>query len=147
MSFRISFRVRSYELDSLGHLNNAVYFSWLEEATFAWLGECGLPFAEFAARGWYPIVVHAELDFRAEANSGDLIEVEGWPDRYGQTSMHLGYRLRRPADDTLIAEGRRVWVFVDRSTGKIPVPMEIREALGPPLLSSPPDSMPGSPPA
>ena len=132
MSFRIPFTVRSYELDSLGHLNNAVYFSWLEEATFAWLGECGLPFSSFAQRGWYPIVVHAEIDFRAEANSGDRILVEGWAESYGTTSMHLGYRLVRELDDHLIAEGRRVWVFVDVETGKIPVPDEIREALGPP---------------
>ncbi len=132
MSFCIPFTVRSYELDSLGHLNNAVYFSWLEEATFAWLGQCGLPFSDFAGRGWYPIVVHAEIDFRAEANSGDCISVEGWAERYGQTSMHLGYRLIRNSDQTLIAEGKRVWVFVDNKTGKIPVPPEIREALGPP---------------
>jgi acyl-CoA thioester hydrolase len=132
VSFRIPFTVRSYELDSLGHLNNAVYFSWLEEATFAWLGQCGLPFSEFASRGWYPIVVHAQVDFRAEANSGDEIVVEGWADRYGTTSMHLGYRLTRQTDDLLIAEGKRVWVFVDNQAGKILVPPEIREALGPP---------------
>ncbi|MFQ5504176.1 MAG: acyl-CoA thioesterase [Planctomycetota bacterium] len=133
MSFRQSFTVRSYELDSLGHLNNAVYFSWLEEATFAHLGEQGLPFREFAGRGWYPIVVHAELDFRKEASSGERIRVEGWPISYGSTSMRLGYRLLREADDVLIAEGQRVWVFVDQKTGKIPVPVEIREVLGPEL--------------
>lgn len=131
MSFRQSFTVRSYELDSLGHLNNAVYFSWLEEATFAQLGERGLPFLEFAGRGWFPIVVHAELDFRKEARSGDRIRVEGWPISYGTTSMRLGYRLLREADEVLVASGMRIWVFVDQKAGKIPVPDEIRDALGP----------------
>lgn len=128
--FRIPFQVRSYELDSLGHVNNAVYFSYLEEATFAFLADHGLPFAGFAELGWYPIVAHAEIDFRQEANSGDEIVVEGWASRYGRTSMELQYRLWRPADNVLIAEGKRVWVFVETGVGKMAVPESIRTAFG-----------------
>lgn len=132
MAFTYPFTVRSYELDSLGHLNNAVYFSYLEEATFAHLGEKGLPFRGFEALGWYPIVVHARLDFRRELGCGDVVVVKGWPVSYGRTSMRLGYRLERPADGALIAEGERVWAFVDRQAGPIPVPPSVRAALGEP---------------
>lgn len=135
MSFEVEFQVRSYELDSLGHLNNAVYFSYLEEATFAFLAEHALPFARFKELGWYPIVAHAAVDYRREIVSGDSIVVRGWPHRYGNTSMELGYHfLRQRANGTseVVAEAKRVWVFVHLERGKIPVPPEIRAAFGEP---------------
>ena len=121
--------MRSYELDSLGHLNNAVWFSWLEEATFAALSRHGLPFADFSSRGWIPVVVHAQLDFRAELRSEDGAWVEGYVLRYGRTSIRLGYRIVRD-DGVLAANGERVWVLVDDERCKIPIPDELRAALG-----------------
>ena len=131
MTFRHTFRVRSYELDSLGHTNNAVYFSWLEEATFVGLAEHGLTLERFAELGWIPVLVHAAIDFRAETHAGDEIDVLTWPERYGQTSLTLGYRLERKRDGSLVAEGRRVWVCVDAARNNLPVPEELRQALGP----------------
>ncbi len=125
------FRVRSYELDSLGHLNNAVWFSWLEEATFAALAHKGLDFASFAQRRWIPIVVHASLDFRKELRAGDEALVEGHVLGYGRTSVRLGYRILRLRDDAVAATGERVWVIVDDAREKIAIPTELREALGP----------------
>ena len=128
--FAKEFQVRSYELDSLGHLNNAVYFSYLEEATWQALADHGLPFRRFAELGWWPIVVHASLDFHVELLPGDVVEVHGWPERYGTTSITLGYEIRRPSDGAKIASGRRVWVITRTGEGKIPVPAELRSALG-----------------
>ena len=131
MPFRHTFRVRSYELDSLGHTNNAVYFSWLEEATFVGLAEHGLTLQRFDELGWIPVLVRAAIDFRAETHSGDEIEVLTWPERYGTTSLTLGYRLERTKDRALVAEGQRVWVCVDGERNKLPVPEELRAAFGP----------------
>ncbi|MGE3163399.1 MAG: acyl-CoA thioesterase [Planctomycetota bacterium] len=128
---QVPFTVRSYELDSLGHLNNAVYFSWLEDASFVFLADHGLPFRAFAELGWYPIVAHARVDYRREILSGDRIVVRGWPLRYGTTSMRLGYRFEREPDGEVVAEAERVWVFVKTGSGKIPVPEVIRRAFGP----------------
>ena len=58
MTSGVTFTVRSYELDSLGHVNNAVYFSYLEEATFQVLARHGLTFPGFAGRGWMPILAN-----------------------------------------------------------------------------------------
>lgn len=127
----VEFEVRSYELDSLGHLNNAVYFSWLEEATFSALAHKGLPFRDFAARGWVPVVVHAALDFRAELRSGDRARVLGHVAAYGRTSLRLSYRIVRVRDDVVAASGERVWVIVDDARNKLEVPDELREAFGP----------------
>ena len=131
--FRQIFTVRSYELDSLGHMNNAVYFSWLEEATFAALAERGLPFCDLRDHGWLPILVHAAIDFRREAKACDRIAVVGWPAAYGITSLTVGYRLERIRDGARIAEGQRVWVVVDTQGKKIPVPQELRDAFGEPI--------------
>ncbi|PIE22444.1 MAG: hypothetical protein CSA62_12585 [Planctomycetota bacterium] len=130
--FAKEFQVRSYELDSLGHLNNAVFFSYLEEATWQALADRGLPFRGFAQLGWWPVVVHAALDFHVELLPGDVVEVRGWPESYGNTSMSLGYEIVRVSDGAKAASGRRVWVITLTGGGKIPVPQELREALGEP---------------
>lgn len=124
------FAVRSYELDSLGHLNNAVWFSWLEQATFAALGRAGIPFDAFEELGWIPVVVHAHLDFRAELRAGDEAVVEGRVLAYGRTSIRLGYRITRVRDDVLAATGERVWVMINDAREKIPIPAKLRAALG-----------------
>lgn len=129
--FRVPFTVRSYELDSLGHVNNSVYLSWLEEASFVFLGEHGLPFSAFPDLGWYPIVAHARVDYRREIRSGDLITLHGWPIHYGNTSMRIGYRFEREPGGEVVAEAERVWVFVRTGHGKIPVPDVVRRAFGP----------------
>ncbi len=136
-SFSIRFEVRSYELDSLGHLNNAVYFSYMEEASFAFLKQHQLPFARFEKLGWYPIIARAEINYRREIVSGDSISVRGWPIRYGNTSMVIGYQFVRICSETrdreeLVSEGERVWVFVDLKGNKIAVPSIIRTAFGEP---------------
>ncbi|MCA8971308.1 MAG: acyl-CoA thioesterase [Planctomycetes bacterium] len=121
--------MRSYELDSLGHLNNAVWFSWLEQATFAALGRKGIPFESFADRGWIPVVVHASLDFRQELRAGDEALVEGRVLGFGRTSVRLGYRITRLRDDSVAATGERVWVILGDAREKIPVPKELVDAL------------------
>jgi acyl-CoA thioester hydrolase len=71
-NFSIHFTVRFRDVDVLGHVNNAVYFTYMESArTEYWLKTFGgqsLIDLNF-------IVVHAECDFKKPAHFGDEIEV------------------------------------------------------------------------
>ena len=46
-----SFRVRSYECDALGHVNNAVYLQYLQEAAMEASAAAGCPISWYATRG------------------------------------------------------------------------------------------------
>lgn len=73
--FRVSFRVRDYECDLQGIVNNAVYQHYLEHARHEFLRSKGLSFAELTVRGWHLVVVRAELEYRRSLRPGDAFEV------------------------------------------------------------------------
>jgi acyl-CoA thioester hydrolase len=97
--------VRFRDLDSVGHVNNAVYLTYLEEARIAFVAQ---------AEGEDPlgmIVARIEIDFRSPAGLGDTIEVSVIPGRVGETSFTLHNELR--AGDRLVAEASTVLVAYD----------------------------------
>ena len=51
-TFEDTIRVRSYELDALGHVNHAVYLNYLEQARYDAMEAGGFPHTEVFAKGW-----------------------------------------------------------------------------------------------
>ena len=58
--FTTEIAVRSYELDSFGHVNHAIYLNYFEQARFDALESGGFPLREIYARGWGVHVVGVE---------------------------------------------------------------------------------------
>src|SRR3990172_10686305 len=70
-SFRLDFKVRDYECDMQGVVNNGVYQNYLEHARHEFLLESGVNFAELDRKNINLVVVRAELDYRYPLRSGD----------------------------------------------------------------------------
>lgn len=73
--FKLDFKVRDYECDLQGIVNNGVYMNYLEHTRHEFLLSCGLDFAELARQKINLVVVRAELDFKRSLQSGDLFWV------------------------------------------------------------------------
>lgn len=73
--FTQRFRVRDYECDLQGIVNNAVYQNYLEHARHEFFRERGVSFAELTARGIFVVVARVEMDFLSSLASGDDFEV------------------------------------------------------------------------
>ena len=113
-------RVRFSDRDELGHVNNAAYSTYLEEARIGVLGGLG----NF-------ILARVEIDFRAELREVDEVEVRSRLDRMGTTSFHLRHEIH--GGGTLVAEARSVLVSYDYARGtSVPVPDELRRRLAAP---------------
>lgn len=70
-AFRLDFKVRDYECDLQGIVNNAVYQNYLEHARHEFLLDKGVDFASLSRAGTNLVVVRAELDYKASLTSGD----------------------------------------------------------------------------
>ena len=113
--------VRFRDLDSLGHMNNAVYATFLEQARIAFLAPLGAQVTNM-------ILARLEIDFRAQVSVGDEVEVEVNPGRVGTKSFELDYTMR--VHETVVAEAKSVLVAYDyRSEHSIEVPDAWREVL------------------
>lgn len=71
--FEISIKVRDYELDAEGIVNNANYLHYLEYTRHEFCKEAGLSFAEMTAQGIVPVLRRAEIDYLHPLRSGDIM--------------------------------------------------------------------------
>lgn len=110
-------RARWNDCDPLGHVNNAAYSTFLEQARVALLGDLG-----------GLILARVEIDFRAEMRPGDEVAIGSRCARVGTKSFELEHELR--VGDRLVAEARSVLVGYDYAAGaSVPVPDELKERL------------------
>lgn len=104
----------------MGHVNHAVYFTYLEQCRLAWYQALG---GTAAFPGASTIVVHAECDYRAPAFMHEELDVSATLVAIGRTSMTVSYEVVNASSGQTIAEGRTVSVTVDPQThAPIPVP-------------------------
>ena len=110
-------RVRFRDCDAMGHVNNAVYSTYLEEARIGVLG--GL--ADF-------ILARVEIDFRAEVNVGEDVEVRSRCTRIGTKSIELEHEIL--ANGRLAAEAKSVLVGFDYERRvSAPIPDQLKKRL------------------
>jgi YbgC/YbaW family acyl-CoA thioester hydrolase len=123
------FRVRSYELDGLGHLNHAVFLNYFEQARFDTLEQVGISPSELEGRGWGVHVVRVEVDFRKECRQGDSLRVRTWVESMRNSSVVLRQTMERESTGEGVAEARVVAVWVRTGKGPMRIPKEVRMSL------------------
>jgi acyl-CoA thioester hydrolase len=118
-------QVRFRDLDPMGHVNNAVFLTYIEEARAALLAEVG---AATGLEDMNMIVARVEIDFRAPVRFGQEVEISVHASRFGTKSFDLEYELR--VDGDVVAEAKSVQVAYDYSRREpVPLPAEWREKL------------------
>jgi acyl-CoA thioester hydrolase len=107
-------RVRFRDCDSMGHVNNAVYSTFLEESRIEVL-------ADF-------ILARVEIDFRSELRAGEEIEVRTKCSQIGTKSFELEHEIR--ADGRLAAQAKSVLVGYDYERGQsVALSAEVKKRL------------------
>ncbi len=97
--------VRWGDLDAFGHVNNATYLVYAQEARFAWSKMIEM------------VVARAEVDFIAPIYTGDIyIDVEIWVNKIGNSSFGLTYEMKNGGE--LLARIKTVQVTVSMETKK-----------------------------
>lgn len=122
--------VRFRDCDPLGHVNNAVYLSYLEQARFAhWRELWGFESFAFGDDGPGVILVRAEVDYRAQARPGEVLEVRIGLAAVGRTSFTYEYEVL-DSQDRLVATARTVQVLFDyRESKAVPILDHVRAKL------------------
>jgi acyl-CoA thioester hydrolase len=118
--------VRFRDCDPMGHVNNAVYLTYLEQARFAYWRD-RLP-------GETPgvILARAEIDFKLPARYGDVLDIRMSLERIGRTSFTYAYEIVDQLG-RLVASARTVQVIYDYAAAKpVPISEDLKGRLGPP---------------
>lgn len=73
--FRTRIKVRHYELDTLGHVNHAVYHSYAEVARIELFEQAGSQSAILSDLGVGPVLLQSHISYRRELRGGDEVDV------------------------------------------------------------------------
>ncbi len=127
LAFETSLKVRFRDIDAMGHVNNAVLFTYMEQArTEYFLHLSGR--RDF--RGLDFILAHAEADYESPAFLDETILVKVWPTKVGDTSFVLDYEIKEGSTGRPVGKGRTVQVHYDYARKqKIPIRGALRRAL------------------
>ena len=106
-AYRHRLSVRFRDCDAMGHVNHAVYFTYLEQCRLTyWRELTGTP-----APHTRVIIARAECDYRAPAHFGDELEVRVNIEAIGRSSFTLVYEIVKVGGGHLIAGGKTVMVI------------------------------------
>lgn len=130
--FKRTFRVRHYECDAYGHVNNANYLRYMQEAAMDASAAVGWDERRYLAIGHVWLIRETEIEYLIPLKYGDSVEVSTWVGDFRRVRSRRFYELRRASDGELCARASTDWVYVNRATGQpAPVPAEMIAAFAP----------------
>lgn len=112
-SYKIEIQPRWRDTDALGHVNNAVYLSYVEIARLNWY--MGLGF-DASFKDFSFILKTAELDFKIPITLKSKPIVELWVSHIGTKSWTFNYKIYEKTTDVVYATAKTVLVNFDYET-------------------------------
>jgi acyl-CoA thioester hydrolase len=120
--------IRWADMDAMGHVNNTVYFRYMEQARISWF-EALIPEGE-AWKSTGIVIVNATCNYRRPITYPGTVEVRVYAGAPGGSSVPSYYELRVDDDPVPYADGAAVVVFVDMQAQKpVRIPDAIRQRL------------------
>jgi YbgC/YbaW family acyl-CoA thioester hydrolase len=116
---RTEVQVMFFDTDCAAVVHNIAYLRFIEIARTLLAEQLGLGLAQMATGQKYPVVVRTEIDYRRPAKLADKLVIDGWLDRLERVRFWCGFKIIRPADDTLIAECRQMLAIIQMPEAKL----------------------------
>ena len=114
---------RSYECDSYGHINNAIYLNYLEYARIQFLNDLPIPYDDLRRRGIGFVVTRICIDYRLQVGNGERLRIDTWSIQKQKVRMVFRQNVYRGED--LVAEAEVTWACIDDRGKLIRIPPEL----------------------
>jgi acyl-CoA thioester hydrolase len=124
--YRYELTVPKEAEDQNGHVNNIEYLRWMQDAALAHSGAAGCTEATTSIGATWVIRSH-RIEYLKPAFAGQKVCVLTWISDFRRVQSLRKYKIVRPEDRAVLAEGETDWVFVDAQNGKLrSIPKEIK---------------------
>ncbi|WP_372598515.1 acyl-CoA thioesterase [Amphritea sp.] len=120
--------VRWGDMDAYGHVNNALYMRYLEEARVQFLASIG---ADMRGNGTDPVIINVGCTFLRPVSYPATVIIKSYVGEIGRSSFMIWYEVSTTDNpDQLCSEGYSKVVWMDHQTGRsVPLPEMIRNAI------------------
>lgn len=132
MPFTVTIPVQFRDLDCMGHVNNAVYISYMEHGRVSFCAQFPeLDFGNPQNRiGKGLILARISCDFKRPVELGETIQVDVTIPRVGNASFDMHYELRLANTQTIVTTGDSVQVYYDYAARRpLPLPPHLKAPL------------------
>lgn len=113
MTFKVDFKVRHYECDLQGIVNNSVYFNYLEHARHEFLFANGVDFALLAKQKVNLVVIRSEVDYKHSLVPEDEFYVSVEPERISRLKFAFKQAIVRKNDEKVMLQARVIGTSVN----------------------------------
>lgn len=135
-------RVRHYECDVNGHVSQANYLRYMQEAAFDATAAAGYDLARYEAMNRYWLARETDIEYLSPLRYGDAVQVKTWVADFRRVRSRRAYELRLAASGDVVARALTDWVFLNLATGRpVAIPSEMMAAF---LPDGPPPAAAGS---
>jgi acyl-CoA thioester hydrolase len=123
-----SLRVIYGDTDMMGVVYYGNYLRYFESARSAWFRDIGRSYRDLEALGIGFPVVEAHCRYRRPARYEDVLDIDVRITELKGASLRFAYRIRKDGED--IASGYTVHACTDGTGRPVPIPAELRDAIG-----------------
>lgn len=117
--------IRWGDMDAMNHVNNTVYFRYMEQARIEWLESLGYGTGQHTDEG--PVIVNAGCTYLVPLVYPGDVEVRMFIGHPGRSSLPTHYELRLQGNEKLYATGDAKMVWINPASGRsIPLPGNMR---------------------
>ena len=135
-----TFRVRYYECDAYGHLNNISHLRWMQEAAFGASKAVGYDFAQYTALGHLWLVRETDIEYLTPPAYGNDVTIKTWVADFRRAHSLRRYEFVDAETGQIAARASTDWVYINTETLRpVTVPAAMQAAFcpdGPPEAGS-----------
>jgi acyl-CoA thioester hydrolase len=126
------FRVRHYECDAFGHLNNTNYLRYMQETAFDASAAAGYDRQKYDQLGCYWLIRETDIKYLKPAQYGDTLAVKTWVVDFRRVRSRRVYEFTLTTTGEIIAKAVTDWVYLESDSGSpVRIPTEIINAFFP----------------
>jgi len=121
------------DMDSVGHVNNAAYGDYIEDAARQAASLCGWPASRMAAEGFDLATRQLRIEYRQPVLPGDELAISTWLSELTEDGVVRHTTAARASDGELLAQSYARWGCVDaktRTAMALPAAFSLRRPFG-----------------
>jgi len=133
--FTIQNKVAWHDIDSEGHVNNAVYFTYIEECGMQVIAAHGWPVGRMTDEGFAILVRRQQIQYLEPAKLDDELELATWASGVKRSTATRHYTIQRKSDGAMVARINTLGVWVDLASGRpIRIPPKFLDDFAPNIV-------------
>lgn len=116
--FDLKLKVKPDHIDILGHVNNVVYVSWMQDVATAHIEALGLGVKQYLELKHAMVAVEHHVQYRKAAMEGEEIILRTWLNEINALYSFRQYVFYRPSDQSILFVANTKWACIEISSGR-----------------------------